>query len=90
MTSSHEARPPVEPFLITLDEHSDAYPIFQHPGGEFIYVLRAEVSYGHGQENYILKPGDSLFFDAQALNGPLELRKLPAVYLSIIINDQAE
>ena len=80
----------VEPFLITLDENSDAYPIFQHPGVEFIYMLRGEVSYRHGQENYILKPGDSLFFDAQALHGPLELRKLPAVYLSIIINAQAE
>lgn len=76
----------VEPFLITLDENSDAYPIFQHPGIEFIYMLRGEVSYRHGQETYVLKPGDSLFFDAQALHGPLELKKLPAIYLSIIVN----
>ena len=75
----------VEPFLITLDENSDAYPIFQHPGVEFIYMLRGEVSYRHGQQTHILRPGDSLFFDAQALHGPLELRKLPAVYLSVIV-----
>ena len=66
---------------------SDAYPIFQHPGVEFIYMLRGEVSYRHGQQTYLLRQGDSLFFDAQALHGPLELRKLPAVYLSVIIND---
>ncbi len=75
----------VEPFLITLDEDSDAYPIFQHPGVEFIYMLRGEVSYRHGQQTYLLRTGDSLFFDAQALHGPLELRKLPAVFLSVIV-----
>lgn len=75
----------VEPFLITLDEHSDAYPIFQHPGVEFIYMLKGEISYRHGDQTYQLTPGDSLFFDATALHGPLELRKLPAVYLSIIV-----
>lgn len=76
----------VEPFLITLDENSDAYPIFQHPGVEFIYMLRGEVGYRHGQQTYNLKPGDSLFFDAQALHGPLKLRKLPAIYLSVIVS----
>lgn len=76
----------VEPFLITLDERSDAYPIFQHPGVEFIYMLRGEISYRHGQQTYVLRQGDSLFFDSQALHGPLELRKLPAVYLSVIVS----
>ncbi|MBI1385025.1 MAG: helix-turn-helix domain-containing protein [Rhizobiales bacterium] len=75
----------VEPFLITLDGRSDAYPIFQHKGVEFIYMLKGEVTYRHGTESYLLKPGDSLFFDAEALHGPLELRKLPAVYLSVIV-----
>ena len=74
----------VEPFLITLDENSDAYPIFQHPGTEFIYMLEGEITYRHGAEAYRLRPGDSLFFDARALHGPLELRSLPARYLSII------
>lgn len=80
----------VEPYLITLDETSDAYPIFQHPGVEFIYLLEGEVSYRHGEETYELKPGDSLFFDAEALHGPMELRKLPAVYLSIIVKPRDE
>ncbi len=75
----------VEPFLITLDASSDAYPIFEHSGTEFIYMLEGEVSYRHGDQTYLLSPGDSLFFDARALHGPLELRRLPAVYLSIIV-----
>ena len=76
----------VEPYLITLDENSDAYPIFQHPGVEFIYMLQGEIAYRHGDESYDLAPGDSLFFDAEALHGPLELKKLPATYLSIIVS----
>ena len=78
--------PKIEPFLITLDAQSDAYPIFQHPGTEFIYMLEGEITYRHGDRTYELTPGDSLFFDARALHGPMELRKLPAVYLSIIVS----
>jgi transcriptional regulator with XRE-family HTH domain len=74
----------VEPYLITLDEGSDAYPIFQHEGVEFIYMLEGSVAYAHGDRTYVLEPGDSLFFDARLAHGPLELRALPAVYLSII------
>lgn len=75
----------VEPFLITLDKDSDAFPIFQHEGTEFIYMLEGEIAYAHGDQTYVLRPGDSLYFDAAAAHGPLELRRLPAVYLSIIV-----
>jgi len=75
----------VEPFLITLDEESDAFPIFRHEGAEFIYMLEGEVAYAHGDRTYVLEPGDSLFFDAGAAHGPLQLRRLPAIYLSIIV-----
>lgn len=76
----------VEPYLITLDTGSDAYPIFQHEGVEFIYMLEGSVIYAHGDSTYPMNPGDSLFFDAGLAHGPLELRRLPAVYLSIIVS----
>jgi transcriptional regulator with XRE-family HTH domain len=83
----HGVRSPVqvEPFLITLDEGSDAYPIFRHEGVEFLYMLKGEITYAHGDSTYVLTPGDSLFFDSGATHGPLELRALPAVYLSVIV-----
>ena len=74
----------VEPYLITLAEKSDVFPIFQHAGLEFLYMLEGEVSYRHGTSTYILTPGDSLFFDSQAPHGPDELRALPIRFLSII------
>lgn len=74
----------VEPYLITLTEASDTFPTFQHEGLEFLYVIEGEIGYRHGNDTYHLKPGDSLFFDADAPHGPASLIKLPAVYLSII------
>lgn len=74
----------LEPFLITLTEDSDAYPIFQHGGVEFIHMLEGEVVYRHGETDYRLRPGDSLFFDAEAPHGPLELIRLPCRYLAIL------
>lgn len=80
----------IEPYLITLDDEADAYPLFQHPGHEFIYMLGGEIAYRHADQTYALKPGDSLFFDAEALHGPEELRKLPAIYLSVIVTPPDE
>ena len=76
----------VEPFLITLGEDSDAYPIFKHPGIEFIYMLSGKVTYRHGSRTYQLTPGDSLFFDSDTFHGPLELKQIPAVFLCVMVN----
>lgn len=78
----------VEPYLITLTEDSDVFPTFQHEGIEFLYMLAGEVVYRHGSNLYHMKPGDSLFFDADAPHGPEELTSLPMRYLSIICYPQ--
>lgn len=74
----------VEPYLITLSDQADIFPTFQHAGIETIYMLEGEINYRHGENVFPLKPGDTLFFDADAPHGPEELEKLPARYLSVI------
>jgi transcriptional regulator with XRE-family HTH domain len=74
----------VEPYLITLSVAADVFPTFQHGGIEMIYMLEGEVDYRHGDSVYPLKPGDTLFFDADAPHGPEVLVALPARYLSVI------
>ena len=74
----------IEPYLITLTDTSDVFPMFQHAGIEFIYMLSGELDYRHGENVYRLKPGDSLFFDPQAAHGPEKLVTLPIEFLSII------
>ena len=81
---STSGRVAAEPYLITLTEQSDVFPLFQHPGIEFIYMLEGEVGYRHSGKTYVLRPGDSLYFDADAPHGPDQLRKLPIRFLSVI------
>ena len=70
--------------LAEAPDESDVFPICQHSGLEFLYMLEGEVAYRHGTKTYVLTPGDSLFFDAEAPHGPEELRRLPIRFLSVI------
>lgn len=79
----------VEPYMITLSEESDVFPTFQHDGIELLFMLEGELDYRHGDQVFPLKPGDSLFFDADAPHGPERLVKLPARYLSVISYPQS-
>ncbi len=80
----------VEPYLITLTEKSDVFPVFQHAGQEFIHILAGEVVYRHGGKAWLMRPGDSLLFDADAPHGPEELRRLPIRFLSVIVSERDE
>ena len=74
----------IEPYMITLTEESEVFPVFQHSGMEFVYMIEGKVGYRHGNKTYHLAPGDSLFFDADAPHGPEELTELPLRFLSVI------
>jgi len=74
----------MEPYVVTLTEESEVFPLFQHNGNELIYLLEGELDYHHGGVAYRLTPGDSLFFDANAPHGPENLIKLPIRFLSVI------
>ena len=77
--------PSVEPYLIVISEPTDVFPLFQHDGVEFVYVLEGEMLYRHGSSVYEMSPGDSLYFDADAPHGPEELNRLPIRFLSFIV-----
>ena len=73
-----------EPFLITMDDASEVFPTFEHPGTEFIHMLQGKIEYRHGQQTYILQPGDSLTFRGDIPHGPETLIELPIQFLAII------
>lgn len=73
-----------EPFLITMDDASEVFPTFEHPGTEFIYMLEGAIEYRHGQRTYLLEPGDSLTFRGDIPHGPEKLLTLPIRFLAII------
>ncbi|MFP5460435.1 MAG: helix-turn-helix domain-containing protein [Gammaproteobacteria bacterium] len=74
-----------EPFLVTIEDDSQRYPTFNHPGNEFIYMLEGEVEYRCGERTYLLEPGDSLSFPGTVPHGPERLLKCPIRMLSVIV-----
>ena len=74
----------LECLLVTLSEKSETYPLFQHPGTEFIYVLEGSMDYSHSRTVYRLGPGDSLQLDGEGRHGPVALVDLPIRFLSVI------
>ncbi|MFD4604221.1 helix-turn-helix domain-containing protein [Streptomyces sp. NPDC058464] len=74
----------LECLLVTLTAKSQTYPLFQHPGTEFIYMLEGAMDYGHGRGVYRLKPGDALILDGEGAHGPVDLVDLPIRFLSVI------
>jgi quercetin dioxygenase-like cupin family protein len=73
----------MEPMLVTLTSESEVFPLYQHPGTEFLYMLEGEMEYGYAGASYGLSPGDSLQFDAEVAHGPLRLHRLPVRFLSV-------
>ena len=79
----------LECLLVTLTEQSETYPLFQHPGTEFIYVLEGTMDYRHSRTVYRLGAGDSLQLDGEGMHGPTALHDLPIRFLSVIAFPEA-
>ncbi len=79
-----------EPFLVTLNDRSEVFPGFQHPGTEFIHLLTGVLHYRHGRHTYVMRPGDTLTFNGDVAHGPERLEKVPIRMLSIIIYNTPE
>ena len=73
----------IEPVLVRLEEPAEAFPLYQHPGTEFLYMLEGSFEYGYGRARYKLDPGDSLVFEGEVPHGPTRLITLPVEFLSV-------
>jgi transcriptional regulator with XRE-family HTH domain len=69
---------------VTLSEKSKTYPLFQHPGTEFIYMLEGVMDYSHSRSVYRLHAGDALQFDGEGAHGPVDLVAVPIRFLSVV------
>ena len=80
----------LECLMVTLTEKSQTYPLFQHPGTEFIFMIEGAMDYSHSRSVYRLEPGDSLQFDGEGAHGPADLVELPIRFLSVIAFPDAQ
>ena len=55
----------VESFLVTLKPHSNSGEnLMVHTGLEIVFCLEGQLTYTIEDQNFVLEPGDSLFFEA--------------------------
>src|SRR5258706_9310501 len=67
----------LETLLVTLTERADAFPLYQPPGTELIYMIAGRIDYLYGSSRYLLEPGDAMQFVGKVPHGPCTLIKLP-------------
>lgn len=77
-----------EAYMITMDDASEEFPTFSHPGTEFVHLLQGELIYRHGNLLYPMQAGDSLTFDGEVPHGPEKLVEVPIRLLSIMNYDK--
>ena len=73
----------IESLYVTITEPDEVFPLFQHAGVEFIYILEGCVEYGYGTKRYLLHTGDSMQFRGEVTHGPTALIDLPLRFLSL-------
>lgn len=73
----------IEPFMVTMDDKAEPYPMLQEEGFKFLHMMAGEVIYRHGHRTFHLRPGDSLTFDAMAPHGAEKLLSDTATWLSV-------
>lgn len=55
----------MEPFVIDIQPSEvQEFKLSAHEGEEFIYVMSGEVEIEYGRQNYLLKAGDSIYYDS--------------------------
>lgn len=55
----------MQPSLVVFEGDAEPQEPVTHSGEEFLYVLEGRFQYQVGEEVFNLKPGDSLYFDAE-------------------------
>lgn len=76
----------IEPVLVTIERADEVFPLFQHGGVEFIYMVEGVVEYGYGSKRYTLRRGDTMQLHGEVPHGPTRLIELPIQFLSLKIH----
>jgi transcriptional regulator with XRE-family HTH domain len=52
----------MEPYILTLPNNLEKVPMFKHDGEELFFVLKGKLNFTHGDRQYVLNAGDSIYF----------------------------
>ena len=76
----------MEPFVVTVPpKEKDQLKFNEHPGQEFIYLLKGKLEITLGDVVHVMEPGDSLYFTSRTPHALRGLDGQPAEFLDVII-----
>jgi mannose-6-phosphate isomerase-like protein (cupin superfamily) len=75
-----------DPFFVIVEPKEDPEITFNaHPGQEFHYVLEGQLKVCVGENELILNPGDSLYFDSALPHGMQAMNGRVARFLAVVL-----
>ena len=75
----------MEPFLVEFKRKKiEKLSYFSHEGEEFLYVLHGTLEFRTEDRNYVLDPGDSLYFESSIPHAYRALGKANAKALTVV------
>ncbi|MBL0713499.1 MAG: helix-turn-helix transcriptional regulator [Desulfosarcina sp.] len=54
----------MEPSILTIPADSKKSLVFQHDGEEMVLVIEGTMRFFHGEDEYLLEPGDCVYYDS--------------------------
>ena len=79
----------MEPFLVEFDPKKKEETTFlHHPGEEFLFLFRGRLAFHYNEEEVILEPGDSLYFDSGVPHGFRALRGKRAQGIVVVFSEE--
>ena len=78
------AKRKIEPLLVTLDPNKSP-ELVTHRGQEFNYSLEGQMMVVIGKDEYVLNPGDSLYFNSLLPHKMLAMNGREARFLTVIL-----
>ena len=73
----------IEPFFINVDPGCAA-PLSSHEGEEFLFILSGEVLLAYGNEEYVLKAGDSVYYNSLVPHAVRSHDRQPATLVATV------
>ncbi len=79
----------MEPFLVEFQpKKREAVSFLSHPGEEFIFLFRGHLAFYYDQQEIILEPGDSLYFESEFPHGFRALRGRKAQAVVVVFSEE--
>jgi quercetin dioxygenase-like cupin family protein len=75
----------MEPFIIKYPPGSHAPKLFEHEGEEMVFVLRGKIKLIYGNKIFILREGDTIYFNPSIPHRGESIGKTEGVGLSVLV-----